>query len=120
MIIQGSNSPIVISFDDDVSGVTEWSVALFGEDKRGMPSVLLKHWGTEDIEVDGSTAYAPLTEEETMEFAPGVASLEIKWLEADDIVFQSATVRVRISGRKDKTKITSAQDAPVEDNNGEE
>lgn len=110
MIIQGSNSPIVIAFDNDVSDVAEWSVALYGEDKRGAPTILLKHWGTGDITVEGSVVYAPLTEDETMEFAPCVASLEMKWLDPDDNIFHSDVVRVRISGRNDKTKMTSVDE----------
>lgn len=118
MIIQGSNSPIAIAFDTDVSNVTEWSVALYGEDKRGAPTILLKHWNTEDMVVEDSVAYAPLTETETMAFNPCVASLEIKWLDPDDNIFHSDIVRIRISGRNDKTQISQAQQTAEDDDEG--
>lgn len=106
MIIQGSNSPIVMTFDSDASSVKEWSIALYGEDRHGAPSVLLKHWSAEDLTIDGSVVYAPLGEDETLEFNPCVASLEIKWLDPDDNIFHSDVIRVRISGRNDKTPMT--------------
>ena len=106
MIIQGSNSPIVMSFDNDASSVKDWSLALYGEDKRGRPSVFLKHWDAEDLVIDGSIVYAPLSEEETFNFMPCVASLEIKWLDDDDVIYHSEVVRIRIRGRNDKTPLT--------------
>jgi hypothetical protein len=114
MIIQGSNSPITIAFDSDVSNVIEWSVALFGEDRRGMPSILLKHWGTGDLLVNGSVVCAPLTESETMDFMPCVATLEVKWLDGEDNIFHSDTARIRVSGRKDKTVLIQNGDLTEE------
>ena len=108
MIIQGSNEPIVITFDSDVSEIREWSVSLYGEDKRGAPTVLLKHWDTADLVMDGMQAYAPLTEDETLEFHPCVASLEIKWLDSDNNIWHPYVARIRISGRNDKTRISSS------------
>lgn len=105
MIIQGSNNPIVIAFDEEVSEIKDWSISLYGEDKRGAPGELLKHWGSGDLIIDGVAVFAPLTETETMSFMPCVASLEIKWLSPEDSIYHSDVVRVRISGRKDQTKL---------------
>ena len=78
----------------------------------------LKHWNTEDMVVEDSVAYAPLTEAETMAFNPCVASLEIKWLDPDDNIFHSDVVRIRISGRNDKTQISQAQQTAEDDDEG--
>ena len=107
MIIQGSNLPITISFDEDMSNIKDWSMSLFGENKRGEADILLKHWGIEDVDIDGETISAPLTESETLGFIPGVAVLEIKWLSDEDTIYQSETYRIRICGRQDKTLLTS-------------
>ena len=105
MIIQGSNLPIVITFDEDMSSLVDWSMSLFMEDKRTKEQTLLHHWGLHDITIDGVTISAPLTEEETMSFPVGVATLEIKWLTQDEIIFHSDVIRIRIAGRNDTNKL---------------
>jgi len=108
MIVQGSNNPIIVSFDEDVSSIQDWSMSLYGEDKRGAPGDLLKHWGLDDVEIDENSVSAPLSQEETLAFPPCVATLEIKWLNADDLIFHSKKVRIRIDGRNDSTHLMTS------------
>ena len=113
MINQGSNSPIQITFDEDMRNMSDWSIALFGNEKIGRPEKLLKHWGKDDLQFneDGTVVSVPLTEDETMCFPPCVASLEIKWLPADSHVFLTDVIRIRISKRSDKTKLVACGSA---------
>lgn len=104
MIIQGSNEPIQIIFDDEPRGVSEIYMALY-DDKHN----LLKQWTISDMSIDGSVASAPLLESETMSFPPCVASLEIKWLESDGAIMQvEPPNRVRIVPRFDTRPLTSS------------
>lgn len=105
MIIQGSNLPIIITFDEDMSSLVDWSMSLFMENKRTKEQTLLRHWGLHDIAIDGATVSAPLTEEETVEFPVGVATLEMKWLTQDETIFHSDIIRIRIAERNDTNKL---------------
>ena len=89
-----------------MSTLVDWSMSLFMENKREKTNTLLHHWGLNDIEIDDNVIYGPLTEEETMSFPPGVATLEIKWLTQDETIFHSDIIRIRISERNDKNKLT--------------
>lgn len=105
MIIQGSNSPIQVQFDD-VSCIRKYSIALImADERRRMENVILKHWDTDDLEFAGNTVYAPLTEQETLSFPPGVVSVEIKWIDDDGDIYHSKVFRERIAGRADHTEI---------------
>lgn len=105
MIIQGSNLPIVITFNEDMSSLVDWSMSLFMEDKRTKTHTLLHHWGLNDVIIDGAVISGPLTEEETMNFPVGVATLEMKWLTPDDTIFHSDVIRIRISERNDTNRL---------------
>lgn len=107
MIIQGSNLPIIIPFDEDISDIKDLSVSLFGENKRGDANMLLKHWDIDDIVIEEGSITVPLSESDTLGFIPGVAVLEAKWLSQDDNIYPLYTSRIRICGRQDKTLLTS-------------
>lgn len=97
MIIQGSNQPITISFDEDMSLQSDIEIALFSG------STELKHWSKEDLTIDEDVIQAPLTQEETMDFPAGSAILEVKWYDTDSMTQHTDPFRVWISGRKDHT-----------------
>lgn len=107
MIIQGSNLPIIIPFEEDTSDIKDLSVSLFGENKRGDANVLLKHWGKDDVVIEEGSIIAPMSEGDTLGFIPGVAVLEAKWLSQDDNIYPLYTSRIRICGRADQTRLTS-------------
>ena len=113
MIIQGSNSPVQVMFDD-LSSIVDYSIALIQLDERHHTESVLKHWGTGDLEFDGNTVYAPLTEHETLSFPPGVVSLEIKWIDEDSDIYHTKVYRLRIAPRGDHTEFGATQNEMVD------
>ena len=81
MIIQGSNLPIVVTFDEEVSELTKIVGSLWAGKNK------LKQWDTEDILVDGHTATFPLDEDETKTFPSGTVTFEIKGVDDGQTVF---------------------------------
>ena len=94
-IIQGTNKPITFVFANDVS-FTDIKVSLNSYTKE------LKHWNKNDLVIEGNIIQAPLTQEESLSFGQGKATLEVKWLDEDVTEF-SNIIPVQIEERKDKT-----------------
>lgn len=95
VIIQGSNTPITITFSDNTENFTDLHIMLTTE------TYVLKHWTFDDIvREDIYTISCPLTQEETVAFEEGGAILEVKWME-DDIVQFAKQVQVKIVHRYD-------------------
>lgn len=106
MIIQGSNAPIILCFEEEFERVSDISVALIKDNRlNGRPNIVVHRWGLEDIELheDERTAICPLTQEETLSFPEGKALLEVKWLDSDGDVWMGCTVKTEIGKRFDKT-----------------
>ena len=55
MIYQGSNSPLIVTFDQDVSELSALTATLW---KTGMQcsSTLIKRWDKEDMDINGNVA----------------------------------------------------------------
>ena len=97
MIIQGSNQPIVITFDDDIKENTkDLKVLLY------TTSGELKSWTMDDLVIAGCSATAALTQEETLSFPVGNCYIEIKWLDSAGITQFNKIVQDRIVFRSDK------------------
>ena len=78
-ILQGSNDALVITFDQDVSGLADISVSLWAE-RTGSP---LKAWRKENVTIDaqdGTRVTCPLLEAESAAFPAGDITLEAKGL----------------------------------------
>lgn len=103
MIIQGSNAPILLTFESSMDSITDFSAALVSRKLVDKTSIL-KHWEKADIEVNETAVALPLTQEETMEFPSGVCSLEIKWVDEDNVHFADV-VNINVEHRADKTKL---------------
>lgn len=97
MLIQGTNAPITIEFDDDTSGILDISVALTKECK------VLLDWKKDDVTFDGKFVYCPLEQEKTIHLPTGLACLEIKWTNSDGEVHFAELNMVRIEKRLDQT-----------------
>lgn len=97
MLIQGTNAPITIEFDDDTSSILDISVALAKENR-----ILIK-WGKSDVVFDGKFVYCPLEQAQTVNLPTGLACLEIKWTNPDGEVHFSELNVVRIEKRLDGT-----------------
>lgn len=103
MIVQGSNAPILLTFDNIMENVTDFSAVLVSR-RLGDENKIIKQWTKDDIEIGGLDIILPLTQEETMEFPSGTHALEVKWVNEDNICFANV-VNVNIEYRADKTKL---------------
>lgn len=76
MIRQGSNEPIVITFDTLPADV---SVTLCNEIQT------LKHWDMEGLipSSDGISYRAPYLQEESLEWEEGPCEIHVRWVDAD-------------------------------------
>ena len=82
MIIQGSNNPLVIQFDADVSTIPTMVVSLWS-DMPGYAVRPVKMWENADMTIDGDTAVCPITEAETKALPTSALVLEAKGLDGD-------------------------------------
>ena len=100
-IIQGSNTPITLIFSQDMSNIVQLNVSLWRGDNK------LKNWTLNDVTVVFNEIELPLSERETINFIPGRAIIEAKWLpKVGDIeLAQEATIEIK--ERKDKTEVTN-------------
>lgn len=97
MIVQGTNVPLAVTFDEDVSSIPTLVATLWLKD-----GTLIKQWEKSDMEIDGETVYLPLDESETVNIAPGFVSLEIKGLDdAGQTIFWEGAM-VKVEGRRDR------------------
>ena len=79
MIIQGSNKPIKITFDEVPADI---SITLHNEIQ------ILKHWAMVDLTVsdDDLTYTAPITQTESAVWEEGPAEIEVRWMDDTGIV----------------------------------
>lgn len=97
MIVQGTNVPLSVEFDADVSEIPVLVATLWLKDGSK-----LKQWDKADMQVEGNTVYLPLDEEETANIAPGFIALEIKGLDdANQTIFWEESM-IKVEGRRDR------------------
>lgn len=98
-IRQGSNTPINLHFSENMSDISNIEISLHTDTKE------LKHWCKNDVAIDEYTIVLPLTEDETLHFTCGNATLDVKVLDSDgDIIFYDE-VTVVIVYKFDKTPL---------------
>lgn len=98
MIVQGTNVPLAVTFDEDVSDIPTLVATLWLKD-----GTLIKQWEKSDMEIDGETVYLPLDESETVNIAPGFVSLAIKGLNDDNQTIFWEETMVKVEARRDRT-----------------
>ena len=98
-IPQGSNNPLVITFDEDVE-VSSIVISLW--DRKSGTDEPLKVWTEEDVTIEEENVICPLSEEETAGFPAGKLLLEIKGLDEDGNTLFWQEITVRILHRYDK------------------
>ena len=98
-IYQSSNTPLIITFPCDISGIKQLEISLYKVDTRET----LKHWSLNDVEIDEDMIICPLLQSETAKFPVCNASLEMKWLDDYNYVKFSDPVDISIKFRQDKT-----------------
>ena len=107
MIVQGSNLPVVVRFNRDVSDIPALEVHMFTPDGD-----VLKHWSLTDVQIDRELVKAPLTQAETLAFEEGTFILEVKWLDADGKTHFTHRIRDKIVERNDTTLMGSEAESP--------
>lgn len=101
MIIQGSNNPLVIKFDTDISTIPRLVVTLWA-DMPGHTTAPLLQWENEDMTIDGDTAVCPITEEQTRSLPANVLVLEAKGLDEYGNTMFWDEYKVDIKRRRDR------------------
>ena len=97
MLIQGTNSPLVIQFDQDVSTMAKLVITLWS-----LTGELVREWDLDEITVQEDTAICPLTEDETKAFPNTIVTIEAKGLdEMGEMVFWDQ-MDVKMVKRRDK------------------
>lgn len=98
MLIQGTNIPIEITFDNDVSTFKNIVATLWIQNKQ------VKKWekAKDEMTVVGVLATLPLDEDETRKFQKGMAKLDIKGLNATDQIVFWEEAEIEIVDRRDK------------------
>ena len=106
MLVQGSNCPIVLQFDDDPSTFLDMSVLIYprGSDK----SRTILSWGIEDVVIDGNNVILPISQSDLL--PPNLTisedtniAMEVKWLDSEEGTEHSQIIYDFISHREDST-----------------
>lgn len=113
-IIQGSNDPIIIEMDEDISDIEKISVGLYSSSTR------VKQWDIDDIGIESTVMSCPLTQTETAALTGISYTLSVKMYDSNDKVLFFDEESVRIVPRKDKAIIFEADDTTAEDTTGED
>lgn len=94
LIPQGSNSPITLTFTDEVNP-SAFSAVLVAAGR------IVKRWSAANVGAAGNIVILPLTETETAAFPEGKALLEVKWLDGDVVIF-AESIPMEIGERIDR------------------
>lgn len=101
MIIQGSNNPLVIQFDQSVADIPTLVVTLW-RDSPGQASRPVRQWLRDDMAVDDDTVVCEITEAETKAFPATQLILEAKGLDANGNTIFWDAYPVDVKYRRDK------------------
>jgi len=101
-IIQGSNEPLVIQFDQNVSGFPQFVITLWKTKSTGTYD-LMKQWNKADMTIDGDTVTLPLTEAETRALPVGWLQVEAKGLDNEGNTLFWAEMQIDVAFRRDKS-----------------
>ena len=96
MIIQGTNIPIQLTFEQDVSGLTKLVATLWQSGK------LLKQWERADMTIIGNVVTLPLNEDETRTWKKGKIKLEVKGLNRSNQVLFWEEAFTEVLSRDDR------------------
>lgn len=101
MIVQGSNTPIVLTFDTNAEKLKDISVALVKNGK------VLYQWGKVDddaeMRFDGKTVYCLLDQTVSIKLPAGLCQVKAKWLDEDGQIEFGKTYYETIIPWEDKT-----------------
>ena len=101
MIIQGSNNPLVIQFDTNISDIPTLVVSLWSN-LKGLDHSPLITWNKSDMDISGSTAVCPVSESQTSGFPGTDLILEAKGLDGDGNTIFWDEYKVDLKRRRDR------------------
>ena len=96
MIIQGSNNPITLTFDESVADIPTLVATLWA----GYGN-MIKRWDKTDMGIDGETVTLPLSEEETAALSGGAIMLDVKGVDSDGNIVFWDEAGIRVLPRRD-------------------
>lgn len=101
MIIQGANTPLVITFTEDVATVPKLLFTMWCDmkDYAGAP---IKTWTKNDVVISGRNVALPLTEEETSSFPTAPMVIEAKGMDSSGATIFWEQCSVSVKRRRDK------------------
>lgn len=110
MLVQGSNLPIILTFDEDASTFQDLSVIVYPRESTSDNPIL--SWGIDDVTIDEYEVICPIAQADLMSPKLTITedlnvAIEIKWLGANDTVYNNGVVYDYISYRKDTTILGS-------------
>ena len=108
MIIQGTNNPLIFTFSEPMTTISDIEISLYTEDKENNTQKELKHWTLDDVEIDKTQVIAPLRQEETVTFPEGKCFIEVKWMNAFGKTEFAKVLTSTIAKRVDKTIMEGA------------
>ncbi len=101
-MIKGQNTPLTIVMSDNVDA-SKLHALLYGMTGE------LVHWTEENAQIEGNTITLPITEEESLTFPPGRATLEVKLLDSEGIVQFLEVFQLEIENRHDTHRLTGGE-----------
>lgn len=101
MIIQGSNNPLIIKFDQQIEDIPRLVITLW-QDRSALTAVKVAHWENADMLVSGDTAVCPITEAQTGALPSTELVLEAKGLDGEGNTVFWDEYRVDIKRRRDR------------------
>lgn len=107
MIIQGSNEPLVIQFDESVDALDKLLVTLWADKPSRR---LIRQWRETEMQIAQDTVTCPLTEQETAALPTGPLTVEIKGLDGSGTVVLYEAISIPVAFRRDGG-ITLTEDA---------
>lgn len=99
MLIQGSNNPLVIKFDQDVDGLSGLVVTLWTDSAAPQR---IKTWTLAEMEVEGNEAVCPITEAETAAIEAATVMVEAKGLNEDGYTVFWDAYKLKVKSRRDR------------------
>ena len=101
MIIQGANTPLVITFDEDVTTLPKLLITLWCDMKEyaGTP---IKTWEKSDVIINGRQVALPLTEDETSSLPTAPMVIEAKGMNSSGATLFWDQCSVSVKRRRDK------------------
>ena len=110
MIIQGTNNPLIFTFSEPMTTISDIDISLYTENKENNTHKEWKHWTLDDVEIDGTQIIAPLRQEESVIFPEGKCFIEVKWMNAFGKTEFAKVLTNTITKRVDKTIMEGASD----------